>query len=209
MYYSGEELRAANDELIWMQLLEYAKNFVIGQTIDISIRQICIDLGWSPNPKYYEITRNSIERLSQGQLKVVSERLSKSVYMPMIILHESDERISREATKFTFSIHSDLILLVAGKTVTHLSLPLLRKLRAIEQRLYGYLASHARPRKLHLNDFYKMCSSVDKNPASFKQNTNKAIKRLIELELLYNGWIDEQGYIHFQRSAEEQSLLGS
>lgn len=199
MTYSGEELRASNDELIWMQILEYAKDVPVGELVTISIRQICVDIGWSPNPRYYDIVRSSIERLSQGQLKIVSERHGKAVYMPMIILNESDERISKEATKFIFSIHSDLILLVAGKTVTHLEMPLLKKMTAIQQRLYGYIASHAMPYKLHLLDFHKMCSSQDTNKASFKQNTNKALKKLIELKLLKNGWIDKQDFIHFER----------
>ena len=125
----------------------------------------------------------------------------------MIILHESDERMTKEATKFIFSIHSDLILLVAGKTVTHLNLPVMRKLRAIEQRLYGYIASHSEPKKLHVTEFYKMCSSTDRNPASFKQNTKKAINRLIEYGLLYNGFIDQAGYIHFERHAPPEFAI--
>ena len=199
MTYSGEELRASSDELIWMQVLEYAKDVPIGEFITISIRQICADIGWSPNPKYYEIVRASLERLGQGQLKIVSERHGKAVYMPMIILHESDEKISNEATKFIFSIHSDLILLVAGKTVTHLEMPILKKLTAIQQRLYGYVSSHAQPNKLYLMDFHKMCSSKDMNKSSFKQNTKKAVNKLVELGLLKNGWIDRQDFIHFER----------
>jgi hypothetical protein len=199
--YSGEELRSSSDELIWMQLIEYAKHANIGEKITINIHKICLDLKWSPNPKYYSIVRNSLERLDQGKLKVISEKHGKAVYMPMIILHCSDERITREATQFTFSIHSDLTLLVAGQTVTHLEWNKLKKLSPLQQRLYGYVASHKNPEPLNILAFHKMCSSLNKNLPSFKQEIKKAIKKLIELELLVDGWI-ELNLIHLKKSKQ-------
>lgn len=203
--YSGEELRSSSDEIIWMQLIEYAKHVAIGNKITINIHQICLDLKWSPNPKYYSIVRDSLERLDQGKLKVVSEKHGKTVYMPMIILHYSDEKMTKEATQFTFSIHSDLTLLVAGKTVTHLEWSMLKKLSPLQQRLYGYIASHKDPQPLNILAFHKMCSSLNKNLPSFRQEIKKAIKKLVELELLVDGWI-ELNLIHLKRSKQANEL---
>lgn len=204
--YSGEELRGSSDELIWMQLIEYAKDSEIGNKITINIHKICLDLKWSPNPKYYSIVRDSLERLDQGKLKVISEKHGKAVYMPMIILHYSDEKMTKEATQFTFSIHSDLTLLVAGQTVTHLEWEFLKKLSPLQQRLYGYIASHKDPQPLEIYAFHKMCSSLNRNLASFKQEIRKAIAKLIKLELLTNGWI-ESNLIHLKRSKQADTGL--
>ncbi len=47
--YTGLELRADDDELVWQQVLEYAKRKPIGAPITFSFYELCQDLGWSYN----------------------------------------------------------------------------------------------------------------------------------------------------------------
>ena len=204
--YTGEELRAGSDEIIWMQLLQYARDLPIGEMRTFNINQLCVDIGWATkaaNDAYYEIVYESIERLASGMIKVVSERHGKAAYMPMIVLHRSDEQINKNPTKFMYSIHPDLILLVAGKTVTHLEWAPMKTLNPTQQRLYGYIASHRDPLPLKVVDFHKMCSSLNQNMSSFRQEIKKALDKFVKEGLIIRGWIAD-GEIHFERPNRKQ-----
>ncbi|WP_000159352.1 plasmid replication initiator TrfA, partial [Escherichia coli] len=52
--YTGLELRAEDDELVWQQVLEYAKRKPMGEPITFTFYELCQDLGWSYNGRYIE-----------------------------------------------------------------------------------------------------------------------------------------------------------
>ena len=211
--FTGEELRSNSDELIWMQLVDlYVRCFPIPPlrndkgiaidvpTMEVNINQICKDVGWSPSVKYYAIVNQSIERLANCTIKIVSAKHSKAAYMPMIVLHRSNEGFKNNATKFTYSVHPDLAVIIAGKTMSYLEWEPTKKLKPIERRLYGYIVSHAIPAPLEVKTFYKTCKSQNKNMASFRQEIRRALQTLMDKKLLIRGWVagDE---IHFERKA--------
>jgi len=45
--YTGVELRAEDDELVWQQILEYAKRSPLGDPISFTFYELCQDLDWS------------------------------------------------------------------------------------------------------------------------------------------------------------------
>jgi hypothetical protein len=47
--YTGVELRAADDEIVWELMLSYASEYQLGEWIQFTARQACLDLGWPVN----------------------------------------------------------------------------------------------------------------------------------------------------------------
>nr|WP_324256517.1 plasmid replication initiator TrfA [Vibrio cholerae] len=47
--YTGVELRAQDDELVWQQVLEYSKRLPLGELITFTFYRLYQDLDWSLN----------------------------------------------------------------------------------------------------------------------------------------------------------------
>ena len=71
--YTGIELRAEDDELVWQQVLEYAKRFPLGSSVYFSLYELCTDLGWSINGRYYDKAEQCLSRLQAGAMRFSSK----------------------------------------------------------------------------------------------------------------------------------------
>ena len=45
--FTGIELRAEDDELVWQQILNYAKHKTLGEPIEFNLHELCRELNWS------------------------------------------------------------------------------------------------------------------------------------------------------------------
>ena len=75
--YTGLELRADDDELVWQQVLEYAKRKPIGAPITFSFYELCQDLGWSYNGRYIEKAEECLTRLQATAMQFISDRIGQ------------------------------------------------------------------------------------------------------------------------------------
>lgn len=190
--YRGEELRTKSDEKIWLQLLHYAREKSLGELVLVSIHKLCIDLGWPPNKDHYSIARQSLERLNSAHIKITVESKvmkGKTVYFRMIDLKQSDETFVNDASKFGFSIEPLFIMLVAGNTTSYLEWAHFKKLKPTEARLYAIIRSHKEPRPLELMRFYEVCGSRNANKSSWIQEVRRALKKLLDLNLIKDGYV--------------------
>ena len=71
--YTGVELRADDDELVWQQVLEYAKRTPIGEPITFTFYELC-GLGWSINGRYYTKAEECLSRLQATAMDYVRPR---------------------------------------------------------------------------------------------------------------------------------------
>jgi hypothetical protein len=69
--YTGVELRAEDDELVWQQVLEYAKRTALGEPVSFTFYELCRDLDWSINTFYYRKAAECLSRLQATSLAFV------------------------------------------------------------------------------------------------------------------------------------------
>ena len=52
--YTGIELRAEDDELVWLQILKYGQSVPLGESFDFSVKDLVLDVDWAKNGRNYE-----------------------------------------------------------------------------------------------------------------------------------------------------------
>lgn len=186
--FTGIELRADDDELVWQQILDYAKRYPLGEPVEFNLHQLCKDLLWSINARNYDRARSCISRLKANEVKVENERIGRGVAMSLIREYEFDGAGER-GTRYRVWIHPNLIMLFAGKTSTRLAWEQYRVLKPIARRLYDYLASHKQPFPLRLDTFYKLCASTTSSPRKWKSMVKDACNDLVAAKLLRKAWV--------------------
>lgn len=186
--FTGIELRADDDELVWQQILEFAKRRPVDEPVVFNLHMLCKEVGWAVNAKSYDRLRLCISRLKANEVKVESERLGRGVSMSLIHSYEF-EGANDKGTKYRVFIHPNLLMLFAGKHSTRVEWEKYRELSPIERRLYDYFASHRAPFPLALEKFYRMCDSNCSSERKWRLMVKQACVGLVNKELVRNAWV--------------------
>jgi len=186
--YTGIELRAEDDELVWQQVLEYAKRFPIGQPVHFTMYQLCTDLDWSINGRYYKKAEQCLSRLQATAVQVTSERLGKLKSLSFIKEFDIIDRGTKKAM-CQVEIPEQMVYLFAGDHYSKFVWDKYRKLTPIARRLFDYLVSHKEPFPLKLETFRQMCGSESERPAKWKEQSKDACKELSGSGLVESTWV--------------------
>ena len=198
--YSGIELRAEDDEVVWLQILQYGANVPFGQPFDFSIKDLVRDLGWSKNGRYYEKARECISRLKANEvLALNSAAYGKSEALSLIQNYTTINDAEGKSLQYRVWIHPGLMLLFAGNTFTSHSWQQYRQLSPVARRLADYVESHKTPFPLQIENFKGMCGSADGNLTSWRQTVKKACAELTEAGIVQRAVL-EKDQIHCARS---------
>nr|WP_080344423.1 plasmid replication initiator TrfA [Xanthomonas oryzae] len=187
--YTGIELRAEDDELVWQQVLEYAKRFPLGQKIHFSMYQLCTDLGWSINGRYYQKAEECLTRLQATAMQVTSSRFGRLKSLSLVKEFDIIDRGTKKAM-CQVEIAEHMVYLFAGDHYSKFVWNKYRKLKPITRRLFDYLASHKEPYPLKLETFRLMCGSESERPAKWKEQSKEACKELSESGLVESTWVN-------------------
>jgi TrfA protein len=197
--YTGIELRADDDKLLYLQLVHYARETALGSMVGFNLHQLCTDLGWTINGRNYERCRMCISRLKATEVRVTHEEIGRGVSMSFIASYSFNEDDGKDkGSKYIVSIPEELILLVAGGRSTRLLWEPYRDLTPIAGRLCDYLASHKQPFALALDRFKEMCGSSVSNKSKWRQMVRAACIELVEARLVKSAWV-EADKIYFVR----------
>lgn len=173
--YTGIELRAEDDELIWLQILDYSKRVPMGEAFEFEIRDLVLDVGWHRNGRYYDKARECISRLKANEVLIRNKRAygsSGAISLIQNYVAVNDE--SGNPTRYRVWIDRNMIVMFAGNTFTSHAWDRYRGLSPIARRLADYIESHRHPYPLALAKFQSMCGSGDVTPRSWRQNVVKA-----------------------------------
>jgi hypothetical protein len=197
--YTGIELRADDDKLLYLQLVHYARNTPLGTAVEFNLKQLCEDLGWSINSRNYDRCRTCISRLKATEVRVTHEELGRGVAMSFIASYSFNEEEGKDkGSKYTVSIPEELILLVAGGRSTRLLWEPYRGLKPIAGRLCDYLASHKQPFALSLAKFKLMCGSSVSADKKWREMVRSACIEVVAAGLVKQAWVADDK-IHFLR----------
>lgn len=183
--YTGIELRAADDEIVWLQILYYGRNVPFGEPFDFSIKNLVSDVNWCKNGHYYDKARECISRLKANEILALSSKAyGKSGAISLIQNYTVVNDAEGKPTHYRVFIDPKLIILFAGNTFTSHSWESYRGLSPVARRLADYIESHKHPYPLALERFRGMCDSRDTSLTSWRQTVGKACKELVDAKIV-------------------------
>jgi hypothetical protein len=188
--YTGLELRADDDELVWQQLLDYAKQQPLGKFVEFNLHQLCNDLGWSVNQRNYDRIRTCISRLKATELKVQNDRTGKGVALSMIE-HYEFEGDGEKGTRYRVAMDKRLKQLFERQTSTWIAWEKYRDLKPVERRLFDWIASHKQPFALSLEKLHRLCNSDCSSDKKWREIVRAACKGLVEAGLVAKCWVHD------------------
>jgi hypothetical protein len=198
--YTGIELRAEDDEIIWLQILNYGKNVPLGDPFEFSIKDLVRDVDWPKNGRYYDKARECISRLKANEvLALNTQAYGKSGAISLIANYSSDNDAEGKPTQYRVWIDPNLIVLFAGNTFTGHAWKTYRHLSPVARRLADYIDSHKHPFPLKLEKFRQMCGSIDASITSWRQTVRKACVEIEANQMAKRAVLDPDGSIYCVR----------
>jgi hypothetical protein len=195
--YTGEELRADDDEIIWMEILNFSQTVKLGEPFEFNISSLVKAIGWPHNGNYYEKIRQSISRLKTTEILFKNPK-AHGVSSAFSLIQKYDVINDEQAMPSHYRMYLDpeIVLLFVNKNFSQHEWEAYRKLSPVARRLADYTQSHKTPHPLDILDFHSLCGSDNNNLASWKQKTKKAIGELSDVGIIANGQIvDNKIYV--------------
>lgn len=181
--FTGIELRAYDDELVWQQVLDYAKEYPLGSEIRFTFYQLCNDLGMTPSKGSYQRIEDCLSRLKANSLNFRSNRLHQLEAFSLLDKFKID-MIGKRRGDIVVAIDPVILQLFNGNQYTKLVWDQYRAISPIARRLYDYLASHREPYPLQLETFRQMCGSDCMVPRKWRDMTKAACEELVKTNLV-------------------------
>lgn len=182
--YTGIELRAEDDEIVWLQILKYGEGVPLGEPFEFSVKDLVRDVNWSKNGRNYDRVRECISRLKANEvLALNSKAYGKSVPLSLIKDYVAVSDDNGKPTNYRILIDPNLIVLFAGNTFTSHTWDVYRNLSPVARRLADYIESHQHPYPLAAEKFRQMCGSTDSNARSWRQTVRKACAEVQEAKI--------------------------
>lgn len=195
--YTGVELRAEDDEIIWLQILNYGKRVPLGEPFEFSIKDLVVDVGWHKNGRYYDKARECISRLRGNEVLALNNKAyGKSGSISLIQNYSVVNDVDGKPAFYRVWINADLVLLFAGNTFTSHVWEQYRALSPVARRLADYIESHKHPYPLGLAKFRDMCGSVDTNVSSWRQTVKKACAEIQNARIAKVAFLGADDSIH-------------
>ena len=195
--YTGIELRADDDELVFAQVLEYAKRTALGEPISFTFYEICMDLGWSINGRYYKKAEECLTRLQASAMQFSSQRIGRLESLSLIRRFRVLDR-GKRTSRCQVEIDSEIVMLFAGDHYTKFVWEKYRSLSPTARRMFDYFATHKEPFPLKLETFRLMCGSDSTRPKKWREQVGGACEELCEIGLVESAWVNND-LVHCKR----------
>ena len=186
--YTGVELRAEDDELVWQQVMEYSKRSPIGDPIDFTFYELCKDLGWSINGRYYKKAEECLSRLQASAMQFESKRVGRLESLSLISRFRVLDR-GKRTSRCQVMIDEEMVVLFAGDYYSRFIWDKYRKLSPTARRMFDYFASHKEPFPLKLETFRLMCGSESTRAKRWREQVWVACEELKESGLVADAWV--------------------
>lgn len=196
IYYTGMELRAADDELVWLQILDYSRRVPLGSTVEFNIKDLVVDIGWPRNGRYYEKARECISRLKANEILVQNKKaFGRSGAISLIGSYGAVNDQNGVASRYYVSIDPNVIVLFAGNNFTSHSWKVYRDLSPVARRIADYMGSHRVPFPLSVEKLHNICGSDDADTHSWNRTVRKACAELEATPLVKKISLDGKGMV--------------
>jgi hypothetical protein len=197
--YSGTELRAEDDEIVWLQIMHYAKKVPLGEPFEFSMKDLVSELNWSKNGRYYDKVRECLTRLKASEVMVFNQNAyGKSGAISLINKYTCLNDADGKPLRYRMWIDPSMIILFAGNTFTNHLWESYRDLSPIARRLADYINSHKHPHPLNSLRFREMCSTSNKRNRDWYTSIRKACLEIEKKGIARRAWLHD-GQIYIER----------
>ena len=179
--YTGIELRADDDELVWQQVLEYAKRSPVGTPVSFTFYELCTDLGWPINGRYYDKAEECLTRLQATAMQFSSGRIGRLESVSLIHRFRVLDR-GKKTSRCQVEIDEEMVVLFAGDHYSKFVWEKYRELSPTARRMFDYFVSHKEPFPLKLETFRLMCGSDSARLKKWREQTGQACEELSQSE---------------------------
>nr|AAA17040.1 L-TrfA [Plasmid R751] len=196
--YTGIELRADDDELVFAQVLEYANGTALGEPVSFTFYELCQDLDWSINGRYYTRAEECLTRLQASAMQFSSQRIGRLESVSLIRRFRVLDR-GKRTSRCQVEIDAEIVVLFAGDHYTKFVWEKYRKLSPNRDgRMFDYFATHKEPYPLKLETFRLMCGSDSTRPKKWREQVGEACDELRENGLVESAWVNDD-LVHCKR----------
>lgn len=195
--YTGIELRADDDELVLAQVLEYGKRNPLGEPVSFTFYELCKDLDWPINGRYYTKAEECLTRLQASAMQFVSQRIGRLESLSLIRRFRVLDR-GKRTSRCQVEIDAEIAVLFAGDHYTKSVWEKYRKLSPTARRMFDYFASHKEPYPLKLETFRLMCGSDSTRAKKWREQAGEACDELRESGLVDQAWVNDD-LVHCKR----------
>nr|BCU00945.1 TrfA replication initiation protein [uncultured bacterium] len=196
--YTGTELRTYDDELVWLQVMEYAKRVPVGEPVTFSLYEFCKSLGWPINGQYYQRIEDSLTRLQTNALKFSSKRVGRLESLSLIRRFGFLDQTEKRKSRCQVYLEEEIVLLFAGEHYAKFVWEKYRKLSGIARRMFDYFSTHKDPYPLSLENFRLMCKSDASTTKKWREQALAAREELQGSGLVKSVWIKDD-LVHCER----------
>nr|WP_317623870.1 plasmid replication initiator TrfA [Acidovorax sp. SUPP3334]BDH38378.1 TrfA family protein [Acidovorax sp. SUPP3334] len=186
--YTGIELRADDDELVWQQVLEYAKRSPVGTPVSFTFYELCTDLGWPINGRYYDKAEECLTRLQATAMQFSSGRIGRLESVSLIHRFRVLDR-GKRTSRCQVEIDEEMVVLFAGDHYSKFVWEKYRELSPTARRMFDYFVSHKEPFPLKLETFRLMCGSDSARLKKWREQTGQACEELSQSGLIKLSWV--------------------
>ena len=183
--YTGIELRAEDDELVWLEILNLAKQWSLNAWVEFSVYAICKALAWPTSSTYYHRVHNSLLRLKATAVCVSSRHGEKGVAVSMLDAYEWTDGVGNALPRRRVRLNPAMGALFANDQFIRVQWATYRTLTPIARRLFDFATSHRQPFPVKLSSLREMCGSdCESRPRRWRQAVLLAISELNSRGLL-------------------------
>ena len=200
LLYTGIELRAESDEIVWLQILNYGQSVPFGEPFQFSIKDLVKDVNWARNGRNYDRARECISRLKANEILALNTKAyGTSGAISLIQNYSTANDSDGKPTKYNVWIDPNLIVLFAGNNFSSHRWKIYRDLSPVARRLTDYIESHKCPYALSLEKFRQMCGSIDSSVTSWRQTVKRACAEVQEAQIALIATLNKNDQIHCVR----------
>lgn len=188
--YLGEELRQ-DDELVWMRLLQLAKDRPLGDPIRFTPYSFLKSIGWQTNGRSYRQLKECLLRMKATAVQITSSRLQCTVVTSLIDdIGMWDLETHDPLEQWVVRLSKVMSLLFADSCFTVIDLQQRRALPCgIASKLHSYWSSHREPHPVSVEALQRLCGS-ESDTRFFRRELKRALAALVQVGFLENWMID-------------------
>lgn len=190
--YTGPELRASDDELVWLQILAYAQEVPLGNWFEFSRYKLCKDVGWDTSKYYYKKVRECLLRLSSVVLAIEVDTKTEQWCTARMV-----EEVNADGNSFAARLHPNVQGWFEKSRYTRLVWDAYLDLSPTARRLCDYAMSHRRPYSLKLATVQGMLGSDIQASDDLRKQLRKSCRELLAVGI--QGWIAADDLLHLER----------
>ncbi len=203
--YTGSELRAVDDELVWMQLVHYAKDTEMGCSFEFNLGTLLVDLNWPRSGAGYVRVRECISRLRATEILITNRKAFGVSGSFSLIEYDSLNNSFGEQMVYSIRINSKIMLLFAGNLFTSHNWDVYKKLSPAARRLADYVCSHRTPLPLDVRDFGNLCGVDIRSVTRTRQWAKQKCEELKAIGMVQEIFISSDA-IHIRRCTSKNRV---